>query len=122
MRAITTRSNWLDFSPNGVSESTNVWAALILVERAIIEGSGGPDNVPITKVGLRFIRHLLSVLPIDQYANLPNFKNMNTIRRLAMLFIDGSDSPAQALQSMQAIMQAGFYKPGFINTLTDDQQ
>jgi len=106
MTVLTTKSDWLDFSPSGVRESANAYAALILIERAIIEGSGGPDNVPITKAGLRFIRYLLSLRTVDKYNHLPNFKNMDTIRDLARLFIYRCGDAAKALQSMQAIMRS----------------
>jgi hypothetical protein len=51
---------------------------------------------------LRLIRHLLSLAPAD-FA-LPNFKNMDTISRAARLFIQSENSPAEALDKMQALM------------------
>ncbi len=99
-----TKNNQLQFTPDQIDRSLTECEAIVFVERAIIEGSGGPDNVPISMAGLRFIRHLLSLLPDNQYTILPNFKNTQTIKSLATLFIDSCGNISQSLQNMQVIM------------------
>lgn len=100
------KNNQLKFAPDQIGRSLIEYEAIVFVERAIIEGSGGPENIPVSMAGLRFIRHLLSLLPDNQYAVLPNFKNIETIKSLARLFIDSCGSINQALQNMQTIMAA----------------
>jgi hypothetical protein len=98
--------NSLDFRPGlTAATSLNKTDTCLIIERAIIEGSGGPDCIAISQEGLRFIRHLLA-----HYGNnlngLPNFKNKNTIKHLAQTFIDHCGSLTLALENMQNIMLA----------------
>jgi hypothetical protein len=71
--------------------------------RAIVQGSGGPDNGEITESGLRFVRYLLSTSRSMRFGFMPNFKNMDSIRELARDFIRRCGGAATALQTMHAL-------------------
>lgn len=79
-----------------------------MIARTIVEGSGGPDNAPITDQGLRFVRHLLSSLTAAHYGFLPNFKDMYTIRCLARKYILYSGGAAAAIDSMLRVTCAEY--------------
>jgi len=103
MKVLSAQANHLDFTPGLSSSTIDMSDAQTIVERAIIEGSGGPDNVSVTMAGLRLIRHFLSLMPADCFC-LPNFKNRDTITAAARLFIQSANNPAEALEQMQAVM------------------
>jgi len=102
-------SNNLDFSPPSLETSVDFIAAYLAessIIRAIVQGSGGPDNVEITDGGLRFVRHLLATSSATPCGFLPNLKDAETIREIARDFIRQSGSAATALQNMYTIMRA----------------
>ena len=72
---------------------------------AIVEGSGGPDNVESTDAGLRFVRHLLSISGSARRGVIPNFKNIEIIREAARQFIRQCGGGTQAMQVLTSITQ-----------------
>ena len=73
------------------------------IVQTIVAGSGGPDNVEITEIGLRFVRYILSTSKSARHGFVPNFKDMDTIRRLAKQFIQRNGGPSPAIQAMIGI-------------------
>ena len=71
---------------------------------AIIMGSGGPENGPITDAGLRFVRHIISQSRASNAGFLPNLKDMNCIKELARGYIAGCGSGTGALETMYTVM------------------
>jgi hypothetical protein len=101
-------SNDLDFSPVPSSPPIELVASYIAetsIVRAIVQGSGGPENAEITEAGLRFVRHLLATLAPSLSGSLPNLKHSECIREVAREFIRQSGSAAVALHTMYAVMQ-----------------
>jgi hypothetical protein len=99
-------SNNLDFSPVPSSPPIELVASYIAetsIVRAIVLGSGGPENSEITEAGLRFVRHLLATSSLS--GSLPNLKHAECIREIAREFIKQSGSAAVALHTMYAVMQ-----------------
>ena len=70
------------------------------IVRAIVEGTGGPENQEMTDPGLRFVRHLLSVSRNARHGFIPNFKDMNIVRQTARQFIQRCGGYALAMQTM----------------------
>jgi len=101
--------NDLNFSPPTPAvppvEIVASYVAETSIMRAIVQGSGGPDNAEITDSGLRFVRHILSISKNTRYGFLPNMKDMDTIRELARDFIRRCGSSSAALQAMYGVMQ-----------------
>jgi hypothetical protein len=100
--------NNLDFSPVPSSPPIELVASYIAetsIVRAIIQGSGGPDNAEITESGLRFVRHLLATGRPSPCSSLPNLKDTDCIREIAREFIKQAGSAAVALHTMYAVMQ-----------------
>jgi len=75
------------------------------IVRAIVEGSGGPENEEITEDGLRFVRYLLSISRSARFGFLPNLKDMETIRELARQFIRYCGGSVAALQTMNRVTE-----------------
>jgi hypothetical protein len=101
-------SNNLDFSPVPSAPPIELVASYIAetsIVRAIVQGSGGPENTEITDAGLRFVRHLLATTTPSLCNALPNLKHSESIREIAREFIKQSGSAAVALHSMYAVMQ-----------------
>jgi len=101
-------SNNLDFSPVPSSPPIELVASYIAetsIVRAIVQGSGGPENSEITESGLRFVRHLLATSNASSGGSLPNLKNTDCIREIAREFMARSGSAAVALHTMYAVMQ-----------------
>jgi hypothetical protein len=100
--------NDLDFSPVPSSPPIELVASYIAetsIVRAIIQGSGGPENSDITESGLRFIRHLLATSRPSPCGSLPNLKDSDCIKEIAREFVRESGSAAVALHTMYAVMQ-----------------
>lgn len=77
--------------------------AEVSIMRIIEQGSGGPENVDITERGLRFIRYLLCVCRGTRYGFMPNFKNVDVIRKLARDFISTSGNATLAMNTLEQI-------------------
>ena len=71
---------------------------------AIVMGSGGPENGPITDAGLRFVRHIISQSRATNAGFLPNLKDMNCIKTLAKGYINQCGGGAGALETMYSVM------------------
>ncbi|MGI0086021.1 MAG: hypothetical protein ACREBQ_13160 [Nitrososphaerales archaeon] len=95
-------SDGLDFNPATPGDLA-VCAAETSIVRAIVQGSGGPDNHEITDSGLRFVRHILSTSRAMRFGFMPNFKDMDSIRELARDFIRKCGGASPALQTMHAL-------------------
>src|SRR5271155_302511 len=94
-------SDELNFDPILQQPAVDVVAAFVAessIVRAIVQGSGGPDNAEITDPGLRFVRHILSNSRAIRFGFMPNFKDMDSIRELAREFIRKCGSTSLALQ------------------------
>jgi hypothetical protein len=107
--------NIMDFEPSAENMSFDpsadhppaelvaAFAAESSIVRAIVLGSGGPDNAEITESGLRFVRHLLANSRSMRFGFMPNFKNMDSIRELAREFIRRCGGASPALKTMHAL-------------------
>jgi hypothetical protein len=98
--------NDLDFTPVGPSiDMLDSLAAEAAVVTAIVEGSGGPDNLEPTEAGLRFVRHLLSISGSARRGTLPNFKNINIIQNTARTFIRQCGGGSRALKVLACVTE-----------------
>ncbi|MBX9939551.1 MAG: hypothetical protein K2Y32_09870 [Candidatus Obscuribacterales bacterium] len=94
---ITDTSDYFDYTPpSSLVEAT--------VVDAIIMGSGGPENGPITDAGLRFVRHIISQSKASNAGFLPNLKDINCIKELARDFINNCGGGTGALETMYTVM------------------
>lgn len=100
-------TNNLDFSPPREQVSMlSSFVAETTIVRAIVEGSGGPDNMEISEAGLRFIRYMLSQSSSARLGHLPNFKDMQSIQAAARDFIAQSGGASKALRALYSATQA----------------
>jgi len=96
----------LNFDPTLVSADTATHCvAEASIVMTIVQGSGGPDNHEITEAGLRFVRHLMVTSKGMRFGFMPNFKDMESIRKLAQNFIRRSGGATAALQNMHSVIQ-----------------
>lgn len=98
-------SEEINFDPT-INQPTDVFASFVAessIVRAIVQGSGGPDNAEITETGLRFVRHLLATSRSMRFGFMPNFKDMESIRQMAREFIRKCGSATNALQTLHAL-------------------
>ena len=96
--------NDLDFTPVGPPiDMLASLAAEAAVVTAIVEGSGGPDNLEPTESGLRFVRHLLSISGSARRGTIPNFKNMEFIQDMAREFIRQCGGGSTALKVLACV-------------------
>lgn len=94
---IEIENGYIDYSPPmSLVEAT--------VVDAIVMGSGGPENGPITDAGLRFVRHIISQSRASNAGFLPNLKDMNCIKGLAKGYINQCGGGAGALETMYTVM------------------
>ena len=96
----------MNFDPQAFNPPAEAIAAFVAessIVRAIVLGSGGPDNSEITESGLRFVRHLLATSRSMRFGFMPNFKNMDSIREMARDFIRRCGGASTALQTMHAL-------------------
>ena len=96
----------MNFDPASYNPPVEMVATFVAessIVRAIVMGSGGPDNSEITESGLRFVRHLMATSRSMRFGFMPNFKSMDSIRELARDFIRRSGGASLALQSMHAL-------------------
>lgn len=100
-------SDDINFDPSTYNPPAEMVATFIAessIVRAIVQGSGGPDNSEITESGLRFVRHLLANSRSMRFGFMPNFKNMDSIRELARDFIRRCGGASPALQTMHTLI------------------
>lgn len=91
-------------APNSApAELVTCFVAEASIVRAIVEGSGGPENAEITDKGLRFVRHILSNSRSMRFGFMPNLKDMDNIRELARDFIRKCGGASIALATMHAV-------------------
>lgn len=98
----------LNFDPVHFRPPADVVASFVAeasIVRAIVQGSGGPENAEITETGLRFVKHLLVNSRAIKFGFMPNFKNMETIREVAREFIRRCGGASHALQQMYNVIQ-----------------
>lgn len=96
----------INFDPQAFNPPAEAIAAFVAessIVRAIVLGSGGPDNAEITESGLRFVRHLLATSRSMRFGFMPNFKNMESIHEMAREFIRKCGGANVALQTMHAL-------------------
>jgi hypothetical protein len=96
----------INFDPASFNPPVEMVAAFVAessIVRAIVQGSGGPDNSEITESGLRFVRHLLANSRSIRFGFMPNFKDMDAIRELARDFIRKCGGASLALQQMHTL-------------------
>jgi hypothetical protein len=72
------------------------------IVQTILEGSGGADEM--TERGLRFVRYLLSISRSARGGFMPNYTDMEMVRRAARDFIYRQGGPVPAMQSLHQIV------------------
>ncbi len=96
-------SQEINFDPNSQSTVFSNCHVENSIVTTILQGSGVLDS-EMSDPGLRFIRYLLSISRSARRGFVPNFQDLQMVRKAARDFIDRCGGKALALQAMQEIV------------------
>lgn len=91
----------MDFEPASTILSCVAEQTIV---QTILEGTNCSEGQECSPESLRFIRYLLSTSSCDRSGYLPNFKNMESVRKLARKYIINAGGPGFALTKMLDVM------------------